>query len=210
MRSILCLLIAYLLGSIPSAYLAGKWAMGIDLRQVGSGNLGFTNAWRNLGAKWSIPVLVIDILKGALAIGIARFAGTGSELLPILCGLAAIAGHTCTIFLGFKGGGKGVACSGGVFFALTPLSFLVTLAVFLLTLFWSRFVSLASMVGAVTLVAVGATLRGAHSGYAPSPEVFWFSVIAALLVIVRHSSNIRRLWSGTEAKLGEKNKEVPS
>ncbi|HQH73851.1 MAG TPA: glycerol-3-phosphate 1-O-acyltransferase PlsY [bacterium] len=210
MNLIVGLLLAYLLGSIPSAYYAGKWIRGIDLRHYGSGNLGFTNAWRTLGFKISIPVLIFDIGKGAAAIGLARWLCPGNEIAAIAAGLAAILGHNWTVFLGFKGGGKGVAVSAGVFLALAPVPFLVTLAVFLLILGATRYMSLASISGAVTLVAAGGILTAVKSPAAPSLEVFVFSLAAAVLLVARHASNIKRLMNGTENRLSFNTKEGAS
>lgn len=207
MNLLMALLIAYLLGSIPSAYYAGKWGKGIDLRTVGSGNLGFTNAWRNLGPKWSIPVLLFDIGKGAAAVLIAKALLPGMELLPIFCGLVAILGHSWTIFLGFKGGGKGVATSAGVFLALTPVPMLITAIVFLAVLYTTRYMSLASIAGALALVISGWMFRIFNIDAAPSLPVFLFSLAVAALIIIKHRSNIQRLLNGTEPKLGKKQQQ---
>lgn len=210
MNILASLILAYLLGSIPSAYYAGKWFRGIDLRKHGSGNLGFTNAWRTLGFKISIPVLIFDIGKGAAAIGATRWLCPGNEIVAVAAGLAAILGHNWTVFLGFQGGGKGVAVSAGVFLALAPVPFVITLVVFLLVLGSTRYMSLASISGAVTLVAAGGILRALQSPAAPPLEVFVFSVAAAVLLVARHTSNIKRLWNGTENRLSFKAKEGAS
>ncbi|MEW6236478.1 MAG: glycerol-3-phosphate 1-O-acyltransferase PlsY [Candidatus Omnitrophota bacterium] len=208
--TVLCLFAAYLLGSIPSAYYAGKWVKGIDLRQMGSGNLGFTNAWRELGAKWSLPVLAFDLLKGVPGIIMARSIQPDNEYLAIAAGLVSILGHNWTIFLGFRGGGKGVAVSAGVFFALTPYCFLIALAAFLATLLSTRFMSLASIAGAAALAFTGALFRWLHFASAPSLETFIFILIAAFLVIIRHRSNLSRIWSGEERKFQFHKKEAQS
>ncbi len=202
------LLVAYVLGSIPSAYYAVKWIKGIDLREVGSGNLGYTNAARVLGYAWAVPVLLFDICKGIIAVLIARWLVPGQEIYAILSGLAAILGHTWTIFLGFQGGGKGVATSAGVFAALSPIPFAAALILFLFTLVVTRIMSLGSIVGAFSLVAAGGVLLGVHSSYAPPWEVFGFSVIAAALVIIRHRPNMMRILDGSEPKLGSKKEGV--
>jgi glycerol-3-phosphate acyltransferase PlsY len=210
MSSMLALLIAYLLGSIPSAYYAGRWAKGIDLRQHGSGNLGFTNAWRLLGPRWSIPVLIFDLLKGVAAVWVAHALAPDHELLPIFTGLAAILGHNWTFFLGFRGGGKGVATSAGVFLALTPVPFLITLFVFVATLAVFRYVSLASILGALALVLSGGSFRLLGLDIAPPLPYFLFSLIVAFLIILKHQANIRRLIQGTEAKFGKQHEEASS
>lgn len=201
MEPFLILIFAYLFGAFPSAYYAGKWARGIDLRTVGSGNLGFTNAWRMLGPTWSIPVLLVDVLKGYLPVLLAHVLVPESVSLPILAGFVAIIGHTWTIFLGFKGGGKGVATSAGVFLALTPVPLLITLIVFLAVLVISRYMSLASVIGAVTLAISGSLLCLFESIYAPSWAELLFIFIAAALILYKHRSNMRRLIQGTEPKL---------
>ncbi|MBN2327113.1 MAG: glycerol-3-phosphate 1-O-acyltransferase PlsY [Candidatus Omnitrophica bacterium] len=202
MKELICLLIAYLVGSIPFAFYAVKWSKGIDLRQVGSGNLGYTNAARILGYSWAAPVLLLDIIKGIAAVMAARWLAPGQEMIAIAAGLLSILGHTWTIFLKFHGGGKGVATSAGVFAALTPASFAIALTSFILTLAATRIMSLGSIIGAVALVAAGGILISIDSSMAPSWEVFLFSIVAALLVIFRHRSNIGRLLRGEEPKLG--------
>lgn len=226
-NSVIAVLVAYILGSIPSAYYVGKWVKGVDLRTVGSGNLGFTNALRSLGLKWSIPVLLFDIVKGAFAVLIAMFMTDDyitpfnfhfelgpppihpfyqppfsfhREITIILSGLAAILGHNWTIFLGFKGGGKGVATTAGVFLALTPIPFLITFAVFLTVLFTTKYMSMASMIGALTLLTSCVVFYKFKFDQAPGDVTLCFVFIAASLVIFRHISNIKRLLAGTENK----------
>ncbi|MBZ0258104.1 glycerol-3-phosphate 1-O-acyltransferase PlsY [bacterium] len=210
MTEILALVIAYLLGSIPSAYYMGKWVKGVDLRTVGSGNLGFTNAWRVLGFWMSLPVFAFDVGKGAAAVLVARALAPGLEWLAIAAGLAAILGHNWTIFLGFKGGGKGVAASAGVFAALTPVPFAITFTLFLIILFTTKYMSIASISGAVILVACIYTAHAMGSVFAPSIEVTVFATIAATLLIIKHKSNIQRLWAGTEPRIGRRKPEETS
>jgi acyl phosphate:glycerol-3-phosphate acyltransferase len=209
MNILLALLFSYLLGSIPAAYFAGKWIKGIDLRECGSGNLGFTNAWRNLGALYSIPVLFFDIAKGTMAVCLANFLVPENDWVAISAGLVAILGHNWTIFLGFKGGGKGVATSAGVFLALSPVPFLFTLFVFILLLAMTRIMSIASIMGSLTLVVSGSVMRWFDCANAPSVAILGFSILVATLIIIKHKSNIKRLLEGTEPKLG-KNKEEAS
>ncbi len=210
MNDALALIIAYLLGSIPSAYYMGKWAKGVDLRTVGSGNLGFTNAWRVLGLWMSLPVFAFDIGKGAAAVIIARMLVPNVEWLAIAAGLVAILGHNWTIFLGFKGGGKGVAASAGVFAALTPVPFAITFTLFLIILFTTRYMSIASISGAVILVGCIFVALWMKNEYAPSVEVAIFATIAATMVIIKHKTNILRLWAGTEPRIGQPKTEEPS
>lgn len=209
MNAAICLLFAYVVGSIPSAYYAGR-IKGIDLRQYGSGNLGFTNAFRMLGAKLSIPVLIFDILKGAASVWFARYMTGGNEIIAIFAGLLAIIGHNWTIFLGFRGGGKGVAATAGVFLALTPVSFLCAAIVFIIVLATSRYMSLASLLFGIVLVIASAILVYLKYEFAPAMEVFIFSIITASLIVIRHHSNIKRLLNGTESKFGSFHKEDAS
>ena len=203
----IAILIAYFLGSIPSAYYAVRLVKGEDLRKMGSGNLGYTNAGRALGYGWAVPVLLFDVCKGIAAVLIARWLVPAGEILPIIAGLSSIAGHSWTVFLGFKGGGKGVATTVGVFAALSLAPLLIALVFFLIVLSTSRIMSLASITLAAALAIAGGVLIGLQSQYAPSWEVFIFTVIVSSLVIVRHHSNIKRLLRGEEPKLGAKKED---
>lgn len=203
MAAAAALLAAYLLGSTPFAYFAGRALRGIDLRQHGSGNLGATNVYRTLGAGAASVVLLIDALKGALPaallpglIGVQYLTGANAALWWGLgCGVAAIAGHAKPVFLLWKGGGKGVATAAGVFGALAPAALGVALVIFAATVYWSRMVSLASIGAALTLpIAVALTL-GAGS------PVFAVACVIALFVVWTHRANIQRLRAGTEPRL---------
>ncbi len=202
----LFILIGYLLGSIPTGYLAGKWLKGIDIRQEGSGSTGATNVLRTLGKPAGITVLLFDVLKGALAVMIVKIAYlllqvdliplTWQAWLVLWVGVAAIFGHSRSIFLNFTGG-KSVATSLGVFLAMTPLVGLATLGTFLLVLGLSGIVSLGSIIGAI---AINIYMIMAH---APVPYLI-LSIFAGIYVIVRHQANIERLLQGTEPKIGQK------
>jgi glycerol-3-phosphate acyltransferase PlsY len=195
--ALVCVAIAYLAGSIPSGLWLGRALRGVDVRTLGSGNLGATNVYRSLGPPIGIATLLIDIAKGALpawflpgSLGTA-FPG-GPEWCRLSVGLAAIAGHVWTMFAGFKGG-KGVATTVGVLLALSPLAFGVFLGVFVVTLAITRFVSLGSVLGAIGFaIALAVAGRGA-----PGPTLA-FGVLVAALVIVRHRDNIGRLLRGEE------------
>lgn len=186
--------IAYLVGSIPFAYLAGR-ARGVDLRQHGSGNLGATNAVRVLGLPTGIAVYLLDTLKGFLPVFVLvpLVAASRLDLWAIAFGVAAIVGHVRPVYLGFQKGGKGVATAGGVFLALAPLATALGLAVWLLVFVPSGFVSLASIVTAalfpVAIVAAGTPVRSA---------LFAVAVVMAVFVIWTHRSNIGRLRRGEE------------
>lgn len=199
---ILTLLIGYLLGSIPTGFLVAK-ARGVDIRTVGSGNIGATNVFRILGTPAGVCVLLADAAKGWVAVFlVARyFAGWGnpggsqaSEWFQLSAGVAAILGHIYTCWLRFKGG-KGIATSAGVLVALVPGALLIILGVWIVVFALSRYVSLASMCAAFTL-PFAAWLRGESS-----TMVVVLSVLAAL-AIYKHKSNIKRLLNGTENRIG--------
>src|SRR6476469_5239514 len=190
MHPVLAIAIAYVCGSIPSAYIAGK-ARGVDLRKHGSGNLGATNVIRVLGAKFGLAVFAVDVAKGALPVLLLpRY--TVSPWPPvwiaIACGVAAILGHTRPVFLLFSRGGKGVATAAGVFLALAPVQTLLTLIVFAVVLLSSGYVSVGSL--------IGATLG-------PRSPVFAISVLVALFVFWTHRANIARLRRGEEHRFGK-------
>jgi glycerol-3-phosphate acyltransferase PlsY len=194
------LLLGYLLGSIPFAYIAGKVARGIDLRQHGSGNLGATNVYRTLGAKVASVVFVLDTLKGALPVlAVQHYAiGPHLDLWAIAAGVAAIVGHAKPIFLLWKGGGKGVATAGGVFLALAPIPTLASMATFVVVVLLSGYVSVASLTAAVVLPFVLAATSGVRS------PLFVVSVVIAVFVFWTHRANIGRLRRGEEHRFGRK------
>ena len=182
---------SYLLGSIPNGLILGKGIWGVDLRQHGSGNIGATNAWRTIGKAGGISIFFLDMLKGALSAYLGL--SLGGELAGIVCGLLAIAGHSWSIFLGFKGG-KGVATGLGVIATLMPWVTLIVFAVWLAIVKITGYVSLGSVVGAV-LVPVLALAMGLHTDFMA------LGVIAAVFIVYRHKSNIGRLLNGTESKI---------
>jgi glycerol-3-phosphate acyltransferase PlsY len=194
MRPLAGLVIAYLAGSIPFAYLAGKLFKGIDLREHGSGNLGATNVFRVMGWKIASLVMVLDMAKGALPVLLLppRIAPAHTELWAIAFGVAAIVGHVRPIFLLWKGGGKGVATAGGVFLALAPIASLISIAVFALVVYLSGYVSLGSLSSAVVLTVTVVIMKGASS-----PVAIACAVITAF-VFWTHRANIGRLRRGEE------------
>ena len=194
MSAALLLVLAYLVGAIPSGLFIGKWLGGVDLREHCSKNIGFTNAVRVLGWKLGVPVLVIDVGKAWSAT--ALLAGPlGAPGLEWLAGLGVMVGNLFNAFLKFKGG-KGVASGLGVFLALSPLGSLAALLAFLLMLATTRIVSVGSLLAAVVLPVVHAV------AYGPGPSL-WIAIAASLFVIVKHRANIARLRAGTETRLGK-------
>lgn len=198
MPPIVGILIAYLLGGIPAAYLAGQLLRGIDLREHGSGNLGATNVYRVLGARAAIPVFAFDIVKGAAAVLVLPRLTDSPDagIWALAYGLAAIAGHMRSPYLRWSSGGKGVATALGVFVALVPWATLTALAAWIAVFALSRFVSLASLASAVVLPAAIVIFDGVRS------PVFILSVIVGLAVFWTHRANIDRLVHGEEQRVG--------
>jgi len=199
--AILVLAGAFLLGSIPTGYLAGR-ARGVDLRKHGSGNIGATNAMRILGKPLGVFVFLIDALKGAAAVWLAvRLTPASAGAWPgILAAVGAIAGHNFTPWLGFKGG-KGIATSTGALLALMPLAVLAIAGVWFLLFRLTRYVSVASMSAAAALPVVIALLW--HFDLGGNGPLFGFAVVISVLAIWRHRSNIARLRAGTESRSGQ-------
>jgi glycerol-3-phosphate acyltransferase PlsY len=196
---LLGVLISYLAGSIPFAYLAGR-ARGVDLRKHGSGNLGASNAVRVLGRRIGALVYLGDTLKGLLPVLLLppRIDSPNPELWAIAFGFAAVLGHVRPIFLLGKGGGKGVATAGGVFLGLAWLPTLISAAVFLTVLAIVRISSVSSLSASVTLPIAVFFWKG------PRDPLFVMSLAMMLLVFWTHRSNIRRLRRGEEPRIGRK------
>lgn len=212
--SLLCLcllLITYLMGSIPTGYLAGKLLLGIDIREHGSKSTGATNVFRTLGKPAAIAVLAIDISKGVMAVTLVRAIYSGDWLpalpadwqnwLTLGVAIAVVLGHSKSIFLRFSGG-KSVATSLGVLFMLNIWLALGTLATFLVVISFTRIVSLSSIVAAIAVNGIALALQ-------LPPPYLAFTFLAGMYVIVRHRTNIERILQGTEPKLGEKVSSVP-
>jgi len=205
----LFVLVAYLLGSIPTGYLAGRYLGGIDIREYGSGSTGATNVLRTIGKKAAIATLAVDLLKGALALLSVNFfyAFVPGEILPTswqswlitATALAAVLGHSNSIWLNFTGG-KSVATSLGVLLVMNPILALGALVTFGIVLAISRIVSLSSISAAIAIIILTVVLEQ------PLPYVL-FAAIAGVYVIVRHRSNIQRLLAGEEPKIGQKLQE---
>ena len=188
---VVLMIVAYILGSIPNALWIGKVFKGIDVREHGSKNTGSTNAARVLGAKLGILTLILDISKGAIPTLIATML-LDSTISAILVGICAILGHSFSIFMKFKGG-KAVATTVGVFIVLVPGAILLAAVIFFLVFGITRYVSLSSMIGAISL-PIWIIL------FYKNILLTIFGIIIAILIIVRHKSNIQRLLNGTESK----------
>ena len=183
---------AYLIGSIPFALiLSRRW--GADLRRVGSGNLGAANVMRTSGVSAGVLVAALDMAKGAASVWIAARVSDGAEL-PAAAGLAAILGHVYPIWLRFRGG-KGVATACGVFSMLTPLAVPLVLALFAVTVWFTQYISLGSVLASMALPPLAYALGS------PGPAVIAAGAAAAIIVF-RHRSNVLRVWLGTERRLG--------
>lgn len=187
-------IIAYLLGSIPFALLVGKLKYNLDIREHGSGNLGATNAFRVLGVKAGIFVTLADILKGTIATIIPLLAGYfyDVEVSRLIIGIFAVLGHTYPIFAKFKGG-KAVATSGGIILGVNPLLFLVIFLSFLLTLYFSKYVSLSSMITGLVATII--------SFFLGDYLLFGLILLLTLFVFYRHKENIKRIINKTEPKI---------
>jgi glycerol-3-phosphate acyltransferase PlsY len=198
--TLLAIALAYLLGCIPSGVLVARARGGADLRTVGSGRTGATNALRALGKGPAAIVFLADFAKGALAVLVARAIAGGEPWPQVLAGLAAVVGHTYSLFLGFKGG-RGVATGLGSLFAIAPLAGLVAVLAGAVAIALTRFVSLGSMLGASVggLLLAGASLAGLQ----PRPYAA-FGFAAAALIVVAHRDNIQRLRRGEERRLGQR------
>jgi len=191
--------IAYLIGSIPTAYLFGRIFKDIDIREYGSGNVGATNIFRVVGRLPGVIVLIIDILKGLLCttwlatafLNLAPF--SRPELYKILCGSASIIGHNWTIFLRFRGG-KGVATSAGVLIGLVPQIFWLSFVVWLIVFTITGYVSVSSIISAISAPIFSLV-------FGQPPELVIFLCITCILIVYKHRSNIKRLQLGEEKKI---------
>ncbi|WP_042353523.1 glycerol-3-phosphate 1-O-acyltransferase PlsY [Bacillus rubiinfantis] len=194
-QTIAIIILAYLLGSIPSGLIIGKVFYKTDIREHGSGNLGATNTFRTLGVKAGAVVTIADILKGTLAAALPAI--LSSDIHPLIPGVIAVLGHTYPIFAGFRGG-KAVATSAGVILFYAPLLFITLVAVFLLSLYISKYVSLSSMiagfVGVLYVVVFGAIREW------DIPLLIVITLLASF-VIYRHRANIKRIINKTEPKI---------
>ena len=197
------LLASYLLGAIPTSYLAGRLFRGIDLREHGSRNLGATNLYRVLGWRFAIPVGVFDAAKGLVPVLVFAPRVSSSELFALVCGLVAVLGHVFSVFVGFKGG-KGVATAAGVMLGLTPAALGIALVIWIALVYLTGYVSVASIAAAAVFpLAV----------YLIDPpdqiEILWLDVAVAAAIIWLHRANIGRLLKGTENRFGRRAASAP-
>ena len=185
-------ILSYLLGSIPNGLWLGKAIWHTDLREHGSHNIGATNAWRTLGKPAGISIFLLDFAKGAVSVYLGSLL-VGTPVFMIVCGILAIVGHSCSLFLKFKGG-KGVATGLGVMVMLMPLPALIVFLLWLAIVKVTGYVSLGSIVAAACVPLLAWLM---HYSW----EFILFGVLAAVFIIVRHHSNIGRLLKGTESKI---------
>jgi glycerol-3-phosphate acyltransferase PlsY len=193
MDSVLPILIGYGVGSLPLGYLVANRAKGVDLRRVGSGNVGAANVYRTAGLAAALIVVLVDVAKGASSVFFAARLATGAAD-PVAAGVAAIIGHVYPVWLRFHGG-KGVATACGVFWMLAPLATAVSATLFVIVVWLTRYVSLGSIVATLAL-----------------PPLAWFTdksipviigaAVAAALIVQRHHANLARLQQGSERRLG--------
>jgi glycerol-3-phosphate acyltransferase PlsY len=205
----IALILSYIIGSFPTAILAGKIIRKIDIRQHGSGNAGATNVFRVLGWQAGILVLLIDMLKGFVAVTwfiqiIPDHAYSADMLavIQILLGISAVAGHIWTVFAGFKGG-KGVGTAAGVFLGLQPGPVMICFLIFIGVVYRTRYVSLGSMTAALLLPIILLVERFILEKQVPIPFII-VAVLLAFLILVMHRENIHRLLEGTENKISFK------
>jgi glycerol-3-phosphate acyltransferase PlsY len=194
---------SYLLGAIPTSYLAGRIFRGIDLREHGSRNLGATNLYRVLGWRFAVPVGLLDAAKGLIPVLVFAPRVSSSELFALVCGLTAVVGHAFSVFVRFKGG-KGVATAAGVMLGLTPAALGVAAAVWVALVYLTGYVSVASITAAAVFpVAVFLIDRPARAA------MLWLDVAVAAGIIWLHRGNIRRLLNGTENRFGRRAVPTP-
>ncbi len=209
---LLIVVAAYLLGSVPTGYLLMRLFLKQDIRQAGSGNIGATNVLRSGGKGLGAATFLLDMLKGCSAVWLGAM--LGRMLLPgwplhdaeALAALVAVLGHIFPVWLGFRGG-KGVATGFGVFLVAAPLAALAAITVFFLVLAISRYVSLASVLGAGSFPFFAWLLNRLQNGGARPHFFIAVEIAVALLIIVKHHQNIRRLIAGTESRFGANSKD---
>lgn len=193
----LWILAAYLVGAIPTSYLVVRAIKGVDLRTLGSGNLGATNLYRVLGFRYAIPVALFDVAKGLFAVAVLAPRAGAADLVPVYLGGAAVLGHVFSPFVGFRGG-KGVATGAGVVLGLAPWAFLTGLATWVVVVFATGYVSVGSLLAAVSLPLAVFWLHPERR------SLIWAFALLAAAVVVLHRANIARLFAGTEHRFGRR------
>ena len=200
------LILSYLIGSIPFSIIAGKLLKGIDVREFGSGNAGATNTFRVLGKKAGIPVLLLDVFKGYIAVNLVWYTSyvPFSEIyinLQLTFGIAAVLGHVFPIYVGFRGG-KGVATLLGFMLALFPQAAMISIVIFILTLLFSKYVSLSSIFAGLFF-----PFGVYYLSHTVVPTMMIFAVFVPILLIATHQRNIERIIRGDENKVSLKKKK---
>ena len=192
------LVASYLLGAVPTSYIAGRLFRGIDLREHGSKNLGATNLYRVLGWRVAVPVGLFDMAKGLIPVLLFAPRVSSSQTFALVCGLTAMVGHVFSVFVGFKGG-KGVATAAGVMLGLTPAALLIALVVWIVVVALTGYVSLGSIVAAALFPVLVRLVDPPEQ-----PEILWLDIAAAAGIIWLHRANIGRLLRGTENRFGRR------
>jgi glycerol-3-phosphate acyltransferase PlsY len=201
--ALLALAASYLLGAIPTSYLAGRLIAGIDLREHGSRNLGATNLYRVLGWRYAVPVGLLDAAKGLVPVLVFAPRVSSSQLFALVCGLTAVLGHVFSVFVGFKGG-KGVATAAGVMLGLTPAALGVAVALWIVLVYLTGYVSVGS-IAAAAVFPLAVYLLDPPS----QPAMLWLDIAVAAAIIWLHRGNIRRLLNGTENRFGRRAAAAP-
>ena len=196
MKIALVIISCYLLGSIPFGYIVGELFKKVDIRELGSGNIGASNAFRILGPPLASLVLIGDIGKGIFSIYLVRLLNIDNSLILTIAGLAVICGHDWSLFLGFKGG-KGIATTFGVVFALNPIISILAVTVWGIVIISTRYASLSSICALISIFVFTIFFKQPY-------EYIIFSAIILILGIFKHKENIERLKSRKERKIGEK------
>jgi glycerol-3-phosphate acyltransferase PlsY len=186
---------SYLLGSLPTSWIVVKLVKGQDLRSLGSGNLGATNLYRQLGWRWAVPAALIDVAKGTIPVLVFGPRAGGGDLMALALGVTAVLGHVFSLFVNFKGG-KGVATGAGVLLGLAPWAALVAIVIWAVIVKVTGYVSLGSIVAAAALVPALWLL------YPGKPDLLLPFALLATMIIVLHRANIQRLLKGTEHRFG--------
>jgi glycerol-3-phosphate acyltransferase PlsY len=197
MTLVFWIFLSYLVGSLPTSLLVGKYGAGVDLREKGSKNLGATNVYRVLGWKFAIPVGIVDIGKGTLPVMLFSPRAGDAVWIPLALGVAAIVGHVFSIFIRFKGG-KGVATAAGVVLGLAPVPTAIAIGIWALVVWATGYVSLGSILGSVSF-PVALLVLGSRD-----VVLLGIGAVIATFIVFTHRGNISRLFKGTESRFGKK------